>query len=294
MSKYAIVTDASCDLSKEYRDANKIDYVQMMINWKDDKGDHETGASLDWDVLSAKEFYDILRSGIRIFTSMPSEQNYRDIIEPHLEAGEDVLYLACSSGLSASLNIAIRLNEEEWKAKYPKRRVIVLDTLLAGMAQGLLIMRAVDLKNEGKSLDELVEILEAEKRTYKEVGIPETLKYLGRAGRVKAAAVFFGNLVSLKPILVFDDKGVNHAVDKAFGRKAAYAKMADMIAADIVDPENQTIYLMNADCNEKDINAFKEAVLAKVKVKEIISQPLGPIIGASSGPGTIIVNYRGK
>ena len=294
MSKYAIVTDASCDLSKEYRNANKIDYVQMMINWKDDKGDHETGASLDWDVLSAKEFYDIIRSGIRIFTSMPSEQNYRDIIEPHLEAGEDVLYLACSSGLSASLNIAIRLNEEEWKEKYPKRRVIVLDTLLAGMAQGLLIMRAVDLKNEGKSLDELVEILEAEKRTYKEVGIPETLKYLGRAGRVKAAAVFFGNLVSLKPILVFDDKGVNYAVDKAFGRRAAYVKMADMIAADIVDPENQTIYLMNADCDEKDINAFKEAVLAKVKVKEIVSQPLGPIIGASSGPGTIIVNYRGK
>ena len=70
--------------------------------------------------------------------------------------------------------------------------------------------------------------------------------------------------------------------------------VADMIAADIVDPENQTIYLMNADCDEKDINAFKEAVLAKVKVKEIISQPLGPIIGASSGPGTIIVNYRGK
>ena len=70
--------------------------------------------------------------------------------------------------------------------------------------------------------------------------------------------------------------------------------MAEYIKDDIVNPENQEIYLMSADCDEQDINDFKEAVLKQVNVKDIIVQPLGPIIGASSGPGTIIVNYRGK
>ena len=103
-----------------------------------------------------------------------------------------------------------------------------------------------------------------------------------------------GNMIGLKPILEFDDKGSNIAVEKAIGRRKAYIKMADMIKERIEDPENQEIYLMHADCKDDDVKAFKDAILAVVKVKNIIVEPLGPIIGASSGPGTIIVNYRSK
>ena len=295
MKKFVIIADSSCDLTKEYREEHKIDYAKMMINWTDEKGEnHDDIADIDWRVLSAKDFYDIIRSGIRIYTAQVTMQNYLDAFEPHLKAGEDILYLACSSGLSASLKTAQALVDNELKEKYPDRRIVVLDTLRAGMAQGLIVMRAQELKDEGKSLEEIVDIIEKEKRSYKEIGIPDTLSYLKRAGRVSAPAAFFGNMVGLKPILVFDEKGSNVAVEKAIGRKKAYARMAEIIRDDIVDPENQVIYLMNADCKQEDIDAFKAYINERINVKAIISLPLGPIIGASSGPGTIIVNYRGK
>ena len=295
MNKYAIITDSASDLSKEFREANGVDYAKTMMSWKKEDGQEiETGASLDWDFISYKDFYNLLRGGTRIYTAQVTIQNYLDVFEAHLQKGEDVLYVACSSGLSASLNIARMLADGELKEKYPDRKVIVFDSLRAGMALGCQVMRAVDLKNEGKSLEETVEILEKEKTSYKEVGIPETLSYLKRAGRVTAGAAFFGNIISLKPILVFDDKGSNIAVEKAIGKKKAFNRMAEMIRDDIVDPENQEIFLLSGDCIEEDVNYFKQAVLNQVKVKAITVVPLGPVVGASSGPGTIIINYRGK
>lgn len=295
MNKFAIVSDSACDLNKEFREKNHLDYAKMTFNWTDNSGvDHEASADLDWKDVSLREFYDIIRSGIRIYTSMITAQEYKNVFEKHLKEGKDVLYLAVSSGLSASLKTAIDLAENELKEKYPNNRVIVLDTLRAGMAQGLIVKRAVELQNEGKSLDEVIEIIEKEKLHYVEVGIPETLSYLKRAGRVSAPAAYFGNMIGLKPILVFDEKGGNIAKEKAIGKKAAYKRMAEIIRDLIDDPENQEIYLMNADCAKEDVEAFKEAINNTVKVKNIIAEPLGPIIGASSGPGTIIVNYRAK
>ena len=294
MGKYAIVTDSACDLSKAYRDANKIDYAKTMYSYTEKGEVHELAADLDWEGLSCKDFYDVLRRGIRIFTAQVTIQNYLDVFIPHLERGEDILYVACSSGLSASLKTAQMLAENELKEQFPDRKIIIVDSLRAGMAQGSIVMLAVDLMNQGKSIEENAELLEKEKRSYKEVGIPETLSYLKRAGRVSAGAAFFGNIISLKPILVFDEKGSNIAVEKAIGKKKAFNRMAEMIRDDIVDPENQEIYLMNADCNPNDVEYFKNAILEKVKVKNIAVETLGPVIGASSGPGTIIVNYKGK
>ena len=295
MSKYAIITDSASDLSQAYREANGVDYAKTMMSWKKEDGENiEIGASLDWDFISYKDFYNLLRGGTRVYTAQVTVQNYLDVFEPHLQKGEDILYVACSSGLSASLNVARMLADGELKEKYPDRKVVVFDSLRAGMAQGMLVMLAVDLKNQGKSLEENVEALEKEKRSYKEVGIPETLSYLKRAGRVTAGAAFFGNIISLKPILVFDDKGSNIAVGKAIGKKKAFNRMAEMIRDDIVDAENQEIFLLSGDCIEEDVNYFKQAILNQVKVKEITVVPLGPVVGASSGPGTIIVNYKGK
>ena len=294
MSNYVIVTDSCSDLSKDFRVKHNIDYAKMTLSWTDDKGTHETFADLDWEVISSRDFYNLLRGGVRIYTSQTTENDYLDIFEPHLKKGEDILYLACSSGLSASLEVAKLLAKGELKEKYPNNRVVVVDTLRAGMSLGMIVMDAVHLMDSGMSLDEVKDIVENTKTQYKEVGIPDSLTYLKRAGRVKASQAFMGNLIGLKPILVFDEKGTNIAIEKAIGRKKAYIRMAQMIKEDIVNPENQDIYLMSADCSDDDINAFKEALQKELTVKNIIIQPLGPIIGASSGPGTIIVNYKGK
>ena len=116
MNKFVIITDSSCDLSKAYRTQNNIEYAKMMINWTDENGEtHENIADIDWEVMSANEFYNIIRSGTRIMTSQVTMQNYIDAFEPHLKNGEDILYLACSSGLSASVKIAQQLYDNELK-----------------------------------------------------------------------------------------------------------------------------------------------------------------------------------
>ena len=295
MKPFAIVADSCSDLPKDFRQAHGIDYVKMMLNWTEKDGTvRENIADLDWETLSSKAFYDILRGGTRIYTSQPTPQDYLDLFLPHLKKGEDVLYLACSSGLSASINTAKVLAEGVLKNDYPDHRVIVVDTLRAGMSLGMIIMDAQRLKDEGKTLDEVVDFVEKEKLHYKEIGIPETLTYLKRAGRVSGAAAVMGNLIQLKPILIWDDKGCNGVLEKAIGKKKAYATMAKYIKEDIVSPEKQDVYLMHADCSEAEIEAFKKAILSEVPVRSVIPLPLGPIIGASSGPGTIIVNYIGK
>ena len=295
MKDYVILVDSCCDLGKEFRTKHNIEYVKMLLNWTDEKGvEHENIADLDWETLSMKEFYDIIRRGIRFYTSMPSQQDYMGFFEKYLKEKKDVLYIACSSGLSNSINIAKKLVETEIKDKYPNNKVVIIDSLRAGMSLGMIIMEAQKLKDEGKSIEEVAKWVEENKLKYLEVGIPETLTYLKRAGRVSGPKAFMGNMIGLKPILEFDDKGSNIAVNKAIGRRKAYVKMAEMIKDHIDDPDNQEIYLMHADCKDDDVKAFKDEILKAVKVKNIIVEPLGPIIGASSGPGTIIVNYRGK
>ena len=76
--------------------------------------------------------------------------------------------------------------------------------------------------------------------------------------------------------------------------RPSYNRMAEIIQENIDDPENQEIYMMSADCDEEDIEMFKKAINSRINVKNIVVQTLGPVIGATSGPGTIIVNYRRK
>ena len=204
MSKYAIITDSASDLCKEFREANQVDYAQTMMSWKKEDGQEvETGASLDWDFISYKDFYNLLRGGTRVFTAQVPIQNYLNAFEPHLQKGEDVLYIACSSGLSASLNTARMLANDELKEKYPDRKIVILDSLRAGMALGMLVMLAVDLKNQGKSLEENVEILEKEKRSYKEVAC--VLHVISKSAIIKKT--YFLNRRNYEKIRLLFEKG---------------------------------------------------------------------------------------
>ena len=85
MAKYAIITDSACDLSKAYRIENHIDYAKTMYSYEENGQLHELEADLDWENISCKDFYNILRRGIRIFTSQVTAQNYLDVFLPHLQ-----------------------------------------------------------------------------------------------------------------------------------------------------------------------------------------------------------------
>lgn len=288
MNKYAIITDSTSDLCQDFRRQYGIDYVQMNISY-DDK---ELPASLDWEIYSPKELYDTMRNGKRIRTTQVPYETFKEKFKSYLEKGEDVLYILCSSALSGSVNIA-RIVKDELSSEYPNNKIVIVDSLISCLGQGLLVIKASTLREEGKSIDEVQSYLESNKLKVNQVCTVETLDYLKRAGRVKASSAFFGNLFGVKPIIISDVIGQNYAFKKIKGRVASMNYLVEYMKENIIDPENQIIYVVHADSIE-DANYLKEHILRTVKCKDVYIDYIGPIVGASVGPGAVAIYFMGK
>ena len=294
MNKFVIFGDSTSDLTTEQRKQHNIEYARMLVNWIDkDKVFHETYADLDWSEMSPTQYYNIMRDGSVIMTSQVTEQEFDLKFIPHLEKGEDILYLACSSGLSASGQLAERLYKEKYSKQYPNCKIRVVDTLISVMGQGLMCLRAAELRDEGKSMDEIADEIEKTKLQYNQTATVEDLTTLAKHGRVKAPTAFFGNIFGVKPILISDAKGNNFAVEKAKGRRNALLRLAAITKERVIAPEKQKCYVCEADAKAEDLELLVSQ-LKEIGFQEVVVQKLGPIISASCGPATIGVYYKGK
>lgn len=294
MSKFVIFTDSTSDLTTEQRKSHGIEYVRMLVNWTDkDKKFHETYADLDWTEMSPSEYYNLMRDGSVIMTSQVTEQEFDLKFIPHLEKGEDILYLACSSGLSASGALAERLFKEKYSKKFPERTIRVVDTLTSVMAEGTMVLDAAEMKEAGKSLEEIAQTIEKTRLSYNQSATVEDLSTLAKHGRVKAATAFFGNIFGVKPILISDAKGMNFAIEKAKGRRNALLRVASLAKERVINPEKQICYVCEADARPEDLELLV-GQLKQIGFKDVVVQKLGPIISASCGPATIGVYYKGQ
>lgn len=294
MNKFAIIGDSTCDLTTEMRKTRNIDYCRMLVSWNDNGKTREIYASLDWDVLSPKQYFDLMREGKRFITSQVTEQEFDLVFLPHLEAGEDILYIACSSGLSASIHLAKRLVKEKYSLQFPDRKIVIIDSLNACSGQGLMLLRAADMRDAGASIEDIAKEIEETKLCYNQVAALETLSYLAKAGRVKAAKAFFGNLVGVKPILISDAKGVNYAVEKAKGRRNSLLRMVEMVKEKVIDPEKQICIVSHADAKQEDVDLVVNKIKETINFKDIVITSFGPIIGGTTGPGTFGVYFVGQ
>ena len=294
MSKFVIFIDSTGDLTSEQRKNHNIEFVRMLVNWTDkDKKFHETYADLDWSEMSPTQYYNLMRDGAVIMTSQVTEQEFDLKFVPHLEKGEDILYICCSSALSASGALGARLYKEKYSKSYPNSKIVVVDALNSGMGQGLMALDAAALRDQGKSLEEVAEFVEKNRLSYNQTATVEDLNTLAKHGRVKASTAFFGNIFGVKPIIISDAKGNNFAVEKAKGRRNALLRIAAVAAERATDKENGAIYVSEADAKPEDIELLVSQ-LKQAGFKNIIPQKLGPILSASCGPATIGLFYRGK
>lgn len=289
---FVIVVDSCSDLSKEIRDLYYIKYVRMGIVQKLKDKDNELYASLDWDLYSNSELFNWLRNGMSIKTTQVSTSEFERVFSEILDNNKDILYIACSSALSGSFNYSLIVKDELVK-KYKDSKIICIDSLNSCLGQGSMAIYAAKLKKEGKDIEEIANIIEDEKLMYNQVATVETLDYLKNAGRVKATAAFFGNLFGVKPIIISDAKGQNYAIKKVKGRKNSFVEMVNMIKETIINPKDQTIYVVHADCVD-DANKLKELIEKEIKPNKVELELMGPIIGVSTGPGTIGIYYKGK
>jgi len=251
-------------------------------------------ADLDWQNISVKEFYDLMRAGKRVMTAQISKLEYVTRFEEYVKQGFDVLSVTCSSALTASVK-ASQLARDEVMAKYPECKIICVDSLLSCAGLGIMCIKASLMRAEGKTIEEAAEWIETNKLKINQEATVEKLSYLKQAGRVSAAAAFFGGLLSVKPIIISDVNGNNASIEKVKGRKASLERLAERVKDEYQPTEFKSIFLLHGDC-ENDALELKEIIKAKVGVTDddIIMGYIGPIIGASCGPGVIGVYFYGK
>ena len=283
---FQIFTDSSTDLSTELRKKYDIEYFRMGFITNNE----QHSADMDWIEYSPEQLYDWVKDpNVTIKTSLVTYGEYLERSEAVLKEGKDILYLACTTALSGSFN-TFRLVAEELQEKYPDRKIIGIDSKRANMCLGLIAIHAAELRDQGKSIEEVRDWVEANKQYFHETGSVGTLKYLKAAGRVSGAAAFFGDMISLKPIIMFDIHGHNYVWKKVRGTKAALDASFEYIKAHI-NERTKVCYVGQAMAKE-------EQAYFKKRIEEELHIPveefwIGAIVGISCGPGMYGVFFEG-
>ena len=287
MRDYCIVTDSTCDLPANIVTDLGITVIPMefqldgttYLNYPDGR---------DYDFHT---FYDALRAGKASTTSQVNYQTFLDTFTPILESGRDILYLAFSSGLSGTYNGSV-IAANDLMEKYPGSKVISVDTLSASVGEGLLVYAAAKKREEGLSLDELAQWVTDNRLHLCHWFTVDDLNHLKRGGRVSPAVAIIGTALGIKPVMHVDDEGHLIPVSKVRGRRKSLDALVEHMAETCDKPESQTIFIGHGDSKE-DAEYVAKLVRQKFKVKNIILNYIGPVIGSHSGPGTLALFFFG-
>ena len=285
MANYRIITDSCSDLTPEL--ISKLDITVAPLNMLF-QGQVRTDSVGD----DIKEVYDALRQGEVASTSAANPEHWASYIEPALQAGEDVLVMAFSSGLSTTYQSAV-IAATDLAEKYPDRKIRVVDTLCASLGQGLLVYYACQMRDEGINLDTLAKWVEDNRLNLCHWFTVDDLMYLKRGGRVSAATALVGTVLQIKPVLHVDDEGHLINVGKARGRKAAIETLAKKMGETALPGANDTVFICHGDCID-DAEYLAKLVKERYGVKEVFIGYTGAVIGSHSGPGTLALFYLGE
>ena len=284
MEKYVITTENTADLPYSYYKEHQVEY--MYLTYQLDGITYNKENELDF-----KEFYSRMRAGSMPTTSQVNSEEAKDVLRPLLEAGNDVLHLAFSSGLSGSYN-SVRLAAEELKEEYPDRKILVVDSLCASLGEGLFVYKAVQMKEAGASVDEVAAWLEEHKQNFCHVFTVDDLFHLYRGGRVSKVAAIVGTMINLKPLLHVDDEGHLVPMASAKGRKKSIEALVSHMEESAVAPEQQRVYISHGDCLA-DAQLLAQMVRDRLHVSSVTIGDVGPVIGAHSGAGTLALFFVG-
>lgn len=222
MKEYIIMTDSCCDLPSEYIENNHIPYIPLTCNVEGKEYIDNFGQSLPY-----KQFYEAMIKGEIPKTSQPSPEAYYKVFKELIDKDKDILYVCVSSGLSGtynSANIAKNMILDEFR----NARIEIVDVLTASLGQGIMVMKAMDMKN-GLTIDEVTSYLEENKLNLNSYMVVNDLIHLKRGGRISTAAALIGTVLNIKPILTLNDEGRVITVRKAKGRKVAIRKLAEIV-----------------------------------------------------------------
>ena len=291
MSDYILSCCSTADLSKEHFDRRGIHYVCFHYMLNDVSYPDDLGQSIAFE-----DFYRMMTEGADTKTSQVNVAEFIDYFTPFLKEGKDILHVSLSSGLSGSVNSA-RTAAEMLSEEYPDRKIYVVDSLGASSGYGLIMETLADMRDEGKSLDELHDWIEANKLRLHHWFFSTDLTFYVKGGRVSKASGFFGTMLNICPLLNMDNLGRLIPREKIRTKKKVIKTIVDRMeecADDGLDYSGKC-FISQSSCvyDAKAVAALVEERFPKLNGKVEINY-VGTTIGSHTGPGTVALFFWGK
>jgi len=281
------MTDSCSDLPRKYIEDKNIPFVSLTCSFDGKEYKDDFGQSLGYEA-----FYDGMRRGIIPKTSQPNAEDFYEVFKKMAGENKDIIYVCVSSGLSGtynSANIAKDMISDENK----EIKIEIIDVLTASLGQGLMVMASVDMREKGKSFDEVVNYLKENRLKLNTYITVDDLNHLKRGGRISKTAALIGIMLQVKPILTLNNEGRVIPVLKVKGRKNAVGKLAEFVQERIENPHEQVITICHGD-TKLEAEKLREAILREAKVKDVLINYVGPVVGTYGGPGALAVFFIGK
>ena len=253
---------------------------------------HNDGAEqccLDTDAFPYDAYYEDLKNGGVATTSMINSEAYREIFEREAAAGNDVLYIGMSSGISGAYG-ASALAAREAGERYPQHRFEVFDTKGASLGEGLLVLAAQKLQKAGADLQKVLRELDRLRTHMMQIFTVDDLMYLKRGGRISRMKAVIASVLNIKPILRGDEEGRIVVTNKTVGRKASIRTLADDLIENIDEQDACGVGIAQAGC-AADAQKLIERIRAKFPSLPILTVPYEPVTGSHVGPGALALFY---
>ncbi len=284
---FKIITDSTADLPASFFEENEIGCLSL--SYILDGESYGQGKELDY-----KEFYAKMREGNLPTTSQVNPETAKTFFEDIIKDYDEILYLAFSSGLSGTYN-SVQVAAAEVMEEHPDKKIVVIDTLAASMGEGLIVIKAVEMRKEGKTMEEVADWVQENLQRVVHVFTVDDLFHLHRGGRVSKASAILGTLASIKPKLHVDAEGHLILIGKVRGRKKSLAALVDYMEEKTANCRDKDgIYtISHGDCLE-DAEYVRDLIQERFGMTNCMISHIGPTIGAHAGPGTVALFFLGE
>lgn len=283
---YIIATDSSSNIPREI--VKKLEIPVLPFHYTMD-GEEYRETLLEEEV-QRRAFFAAMRINVEVKTSLINFNEFEEFFEPFLKEGKDLLYIGMSSGISSTFNNA-EMAAEELREAYPDRKIELVDTKNASLGEGLPVLRAYAMRDEGKDIETVAEALRDLVPRMRGSFMVDDIMYLKHTGRVSGVVAVAGKALGIRPLLRGDDDGHIVQAGKSRGKKAALNALLDDFNAHVLPDSHQQVAVAHCG-DEESAQYMAEKMLENPAVDDVIIEWYESVTGSHLGPGSVAIFYE--